>query len=476
MRQKKHMVISVAAALAIVFSGIAASADDTSDLVLKLLIKKGIITQQEVDEMKAEVAKEKPGSPKEAKAEAKAPVVPEWVQNIKLSGDVRYRTRGDWGKPAAGLSKQEWRNSVRARFALEAKINDFAFVGARIAGGGGNPRSLDDTLNNYWSKSVVYFDQYYFRLEAPKDLLDRYGSYMSSLKFWAGRFPNPFEYVSELEWDVDITPGGVALQYVSPKIACSYLPKMNTYGNFGMLWVDENATINTDPILFGYQAGFKTDKFGIFDSTINCGAAFYDYENLKNKTPNANSAGTNARVWKGDFGDSTAVSSSSPLLGTYKYEFAVLDVFLKIDNEKVFDYAFPHGFMGAFLHNSGCSDDTTNNGYMGGGYIGKAKIKEPNDWKASCEWRYLERNAIPDFVPDATAYGFGTYTASTAPSGVNGLPVAGGTNMKGIKLAFEYQLFKNISLASAYYWCNPIKSFDKRDPWNELYIDIVAKF
>ena len=39
-------------------------ADETSDIILKILIKKGIITQQEVEQMKAEIAKKKPETPK----------------------------------------------------------------------------------------------------------------------------------------------------------------------------------------------------------------------------------------------------------------------------------------------------------------------------------------------------------------------------------------------------------------------------
>lgn len=38
-------------------------ADEASELILKLLIKKGIVTQEEVDELKAEIAKEKPKVP-----------------------------------------------------------------------------------------------------------------------------------------------------------------------------------------------------------------------------------------------------------------------------------------------------------------------------------------------------------------------------------------------------------------------------
>ena len=82
-------------------------------------------------------------------------------------------------------------------------------------------------------------------------------------------------------------------------------------------------------------------------------------------------------------------------------------------------------------------------------------------------------------MPDSDFYGFGKYdstTGQTLNAGNNGLPMEGGTNGKGINLAFEYQLFKNTSLNLEYYWMKPIKSWDSRSPWNELQMDVVTKF
>ena len=113
---------------------------------------------------------------------------------------------------------------------------------------------------------------------------------------------------------------------------------------------------------------------------------------------------------------------------------------------------------------------------MLGGYVGSKKIKNPGDWKVRCEWRHIERDAIPDFMPDSDFYGFGTYVSTAQPSGINGCPAGGGTNGRGINMALEYQLFKNTALNFEYYWMKPIISFDKTDPWNELQIDIITKF
>src|SRR3990167_2146668 len=61
---KKFVAVSVVYGM--VFLSSFSFAGDDSELILKILIKKGVVTQQEVDEMKAEIAKERPAAKPEA--------------------------------------------------------------------------------------------------------------------------------------------------------------------------------------------------------------------------------------------------------------------------------------------------------------------------------------------------------------------------------------------------------------------------
>lgn len=445
------------------------AAESDVDRLLDLLVKKGVVTQDEATTFRADLAVKK----QEDAASYKIPAVPEWTQNIKWGGDVRFRTRGDWGKTRNGstgtlLKNQRIQESVRGRFALDARINDFTYAGARFVGGSTNPRSDDDTSTGYFTKPSVMFDQYYIRFEAPRDWTMKYGGYFKDLKLWAGRFANPFEY-TELTWDTDITPGGIALQYTSPDIRAWDLPGFNVFSNMGLVWVDESSTFNTDPILWGYQIGAKTEQFGPLDSTLNISTAIYDFANLKGKTPNTNSAGTNSRTWTGD-----GIASSAA--GMYKYEYNIFDLLVNLDNDRIGGYKFPHGFWVDFIYNTSVHEDDLNKGASIGGYIGKKKLKDAGDWKVSGQWRFIERDAVPDFLPDSNFYGFGTYVSAATPPGTNGIPAAGGTNGKGIKTTFEYQLAKNTTLNLIYYWMGPIKSYDKRDPYSQFLFDITVKF
>lgn len=473
---KKMLLIFMMGVLFLLSSGVQAQASEI-DILLTKLVEKNVLTPAEAqiiaDETKLQASKDL--------AQAKSISAPEWSQRIKWGGDVRFRTQGDWGKVpttnnVAGLAEQRIRERIRGRFYMEGKVNDFTYAGVRFAGGGTGSRSTNDTMDGYFEKDFAMFDQYYMRFEAPSELIRDYGQYFSDLKLWAGKFAIPYEY-SEIVWDSDINPTGMALQYASPDIKVGDLPSVNVYSNTGMHWLNEAANLNTDPLLFVLQMGMKTEAFGPLDSVFNVAAAFYNFENLKNKTPNTASSGTNTRVSERDIGGLVATSENSALLGTYAYEFNVFDLLINIDNSKVGDIAFPHGMYADFIYNAGCHNQNTNKGAMVGGYIGKKKLKEPGDWKARAEWRFIERDAIPDFMPDSDFYGFGTWQSATAANNfTNGIPAEGGTNGKGINMAFEYQLFKNTSLNFEYYWMKPIKSWDKVQPWNELQIDCITKF
>jgi len=437
------------------------------DVLVNRLVQKGILTPAEaqivVDETKIQVSKDL--------AQAKSLSVPEWTQRIKWGGDVRYRTQGDWGKtrrdetPAAGTltKEQRIRQRVRGRFYMEGKVNDFTYAGVRFAGGNADPRSTNDTQDSYFDKKFAMFDQYYMRFEAPSDIIRNFGQYFSDLKFWAGKFNIPFQY-SELVWDSDTNPGGVALQYASPDIKTGFLPDMNVYSNLGMFWLTEAAQNNDDSILYGYQVGLKTDVFGPLGTEANLGVAYYNFANMRGKTAGTYSANTNTRSMVGT-------------TNKYRYEYQVLDVLFTLDNSKIMDIDFPHGFYADYIHNP-CAP--LGNGVLIGGYIGKKRLKAQGDWKARAEWRYIERDAIPDFMPDSDFYGFGTWTTYSNPlgQGTNGIPAGGGTNGKGINLAFEYQLIKNTVLSLEYYWMEPIKvsSTIAKNPYNELQIDVITKF
>ena len=468
---KKASFFLIAAASIICLLSAKAYAGEV-DVLINKLVEKGVLSPSEaqivLDDTKLKVSKDL--------AEQKSYSVPDWTQRIKWGGDLRFRTRGDWAQstvPSTGvpaLGDQQWKNQMRGRFYMDAQVNDFTHAFVRLAGGGTNANSTNDTFNNYWNKAPVYFDQYYIMFNAPKEVRRDYGKYFSDAKLWLGRIPNPFQY-SEMVWDPDTNPEGVALQYVSPDLKLGGLPAVNLYTNDAMLWLDQNTAWNADhyPMLWVLQGGIKTDKFGPLASTANISTAIYDFSSMTGKSYNGSQYSTNA-------GTNTRNAQ-----GFWNYNYELLDVLVSVDNDKIMDYEFPHGIYGDFIKNTACSDDTVNNGFLIGGYIGKKNVKEPGDWKIKGETRFIERDAIPDFMPDSDFYGFGTWSTgglhpSANLSNNNGLPLGGGTNGKGFVLGADYVLFKNTVLNVKWYWMKPIKSDDITSPWSELQMDVVTKF
>ena len=476
---KKTLFFLIIAASVIGFLSAKVYAGEVDVLVNKL-VEKGVLSPSEaqivLDDTKLKVSKDL--------AQGESYSVPDWTQRIKWGGDVRFRTQGDWYKStntstgAPAVADQQWRNRVRGRFYMQAKVNDFTLAGVRFAGGGQRPNTTNDTLSNYWAKAPVYFDQYYIMFTAPKETIRDYGKYFNDVKLWVGRIPNPFQY-SEMMWDPNINPEGVALQYVSPDLKVGNLPTANLYSNAGMLWIDQNPLWNADhyPMLWALQGGVKTEKFGPFASTIDISTAMYDFISMVGRSYGGGGTATGL-----DY-SSNAGTNSRDAQGTWRYNYQVIDVLASIDNDKILDYEFPHGFYGDFIHNAeGSSDNNLNNGFMLGGYIGKKYVKEPGDWKIRAEARYIERDALPDFMSDSDFDGFGTWTASGYPSGAanlsnnNGLPLDGGTNGKGYVIGFDYVLFKNTVLNVKWYWMKPIKSDDLTAPFSKIFMDVVTKF
>ncbi|MFA6636463.1 MAG: putative porin [Candidatus Omnitrophota bacterium] len=415
-------------------------------ILVDKLVEKGILTTYEgqilVSQAKEEAAKEM--------AETKKTIVPAWTDNVKIKGDVRFRTQTEWGK-GLGPAHQRTRQRVRARLGVEGKVNEQVKAGILAATGGSDPRSTNQTLDDNFETYDFRLDQYYinWKPEIPKEI--------GKTGLWLGKFKNPMTK-SPILWDGDINPGGIALQYGSPKFEIGDIP-FSIYSNGGMFWLDEFGTSQRDPLLWTIQGGFKADVVKDWGATVDVSAAYYDFANTQNNRNYVNapfSAGTNT-LWGGALGN------------TYRYDFNLIDVLFKYDSKQIGDLKFGHGVFGDFIWNAGASKN--NFAWQLGGYIGEKKVSEPGQWQLKGEYRSIMRDAVPDFLPDSDFYGF---TAQGTPSG-------GGTGGEGFVGSFKYGLMKNLVAGVNYYYSQPMSinkgltnSYD--EPYNILMFDIETKF
>jgi hypothetical protein len=87
-------------------------------------------------------------------------------------------------------------------------------------------------------------------------------------------------------------------------------------------------------------------------------------------------------------------------------------------------------FFGEYIHNvSHANDDTA---WLAGFKFGHKKVSEFGQWQLVYNYRDLERNSIPDFLPDSDFRG-------------------GSTNGKGSEVELVFGLAKHVTIGLDYY-------------------------
>jgi hypothetical protein len=213
-----NLASAVAAALAL--SAVPAVHADENDVLLKVLVRKGILTQDEATAVKAEVAKEKA---KEAKIAAKsAPVstsegglvskldISKSIDKLKLYGDLRLRyqyedkdqqlfipdgTRKTVQRDPSGAQQSRWR--FRLRLGAEITLTDQWSAGFELSTQKASD-SGNQTFENGFDDYDIFISKAFLRWDPNK-----------AFTFIGGKFTNPF-YTTDLVWDADITPNGIA--------------------------------------------------------------------------------------------------------------------------------------------------------------------------------------------------------------------------------------------------------------------------
>ena len=128
-------------------------ADDISDMKKQLADLQAKVEQMEAQQ-KNVVAEEVNKAVE--KKQAALPDSIKWVENMKISGDLRYRYEG-----IDSQSNDKWgpsinRNRLRARIGLYDKINDEVDVGFRVASGSSSdPVSTNQTEQDAFSKKSI---------------------------------------------------------------------------------------------------------------------------------------------------------------------------------------------------------------------------------------------------------------------------------------------------------------------------------
>ncbi|MEJ2696109.1 MAG: putative porin [Candidatus Sulfobium sp.] len=406
-------VIVLIVLMQLVFAGIFAASARASDVdvLIDKLVEKGVLTRSDAEailkETKEAERKEQPKAEQMAKAEKAA--APSWTDNIKFFGDFRLRNQWEHreGKDARDRGRFRW------RFGAEAKVVDNLQVGFRLASGGDDPRSTNQTFEDIFSSKSMRIDRAYARYEP-----------VGWLTLTGGKFANPIWTTADLLWDDDINPEGLAAHvYMKGE-------PVDVFFNTG-LFVMNQFKNSSEPLMFPLQLGVN---WKVAENTdLKLAGSYYYFSGLQGETLDF-SAKTNTLVP----GDGLK----------YKYNAFTAETELGLR-----DVIFPYvGLFGTYVYNPDPSDN--NQGFLAGVKFGDKKVSKGGDWQVKYMYRYLETDAWPDVFPDSDFFG-------------------GATNVKGHEAVASYGLMKHVTLGLDYYHSSQIHGTTDEDLFQT---DLVFKF
>lgn len=399
----KFLIIAVLAGFIALSLGVNFSYAGEVDVLLQKLVDKGVLTSGEAQEIKTETQEQV----KKEISQGKYSSLPAWVQNTKIKGDLRLRYQYKNEKAANGYAKDTQVGRLRARLGLESKINEKLLAGIGIATGSGDPRSTNVTFGDtsttgdggYSSKFSIRLDYAYAKY-SPLSWLNLVGGKMLlNDALWEP---------TDLIWDTDITPEGGIIQF-NKKLSSNASAFMNT----GVLIETADTSTNADSLLaYMLQPGAT---YKVNDRLSLKGAfTYYDFSNAKH------SAFPTASWYK---------STNSKLGTNWKYGFRMISPALEV---KFMEPLKELGlgveslkFFGEYVNNLAVSQKSS--GFSAGFQLGNEKIEKWGDWQARYVYAMLEKDAVPDFLPDSDRYG-------------------GKTGMRSHEGSISYGLGKNTSL------------------------------
>jgi len=325
----------------------------------------------------------------EKKADLK--LVPDWVNNLKIKGDFRYRH--EWIDDESEAADRN-RHRIRARVGVYGKINDEVDFGVRLASGSTTATTTNQDLTGGFSSKDIFLDLAYF---------DYHPAAVQGLKVLGGKIKNPYHKVgnSDLMFDNDVTPEGIAATYKT-KLG----DNTDAFGTFGGYYVAEREN-DADTSLWALQTGLTYQIPNMEKVYVTGGGGYFGYGNVQGETA--------LDGFNGNKNDGT----------DYDSDFDIIQAFGEVGFPVC---GLPFKVFGEYLENTG-ADSGEDHGYLLGASIGKCK--KPGSWQFAYNYRQLDADAVIGALTEGTFAG-------------------GGTNVKGHTLSLAYQLAKNWQLGVSY--------------------------
>lgn len=357
-----------------------------------------------------------------------------WTDKITIKGDLRYRYEAindDSKKDADGDTFERQRDRIRARLGAESKISDTLKGGIELSTGQSDPVSGNQTLGDIFGKkdmklNLAYFD--WTAVNRDPQLVNIIG----------GKMKNPFLCVSDLIWDNDMTPDGLAAKAQAETGPVTFL------ANAAYWWLQERSTGDDDTKMLGAQTALQFKP--INELSITLGASYYGFSEVE---------GYNVLDWEAknnSYGNSTKDKVSGATTNKiYKYDYAPVELFAEV-------LAFVNGFPVTLYAQTVSNDEAKkdNTGFLVGVTAGKAKNEDT--FEVGYSYAYLEKDAVLGALTDSDRWG-------------------GGTDGRGHKVHGKYQFTKNFQAGATYFLDErKISDSSKTTDYNRLQLDLVYAF
>ncbi|HDZ76752.1 MAG TPA: hypothetical protein ENH41_01545 [Candidatus Omnitrophica bacterium] len=391
--------------------------------MLKLLIKKGLISQKEVDGLRAEIEKKAEPTPKGLEArvtnlEKKQKEVPSWIKDFKFKGDLRLRNEAESNAPGKDNNRQR----LRFRVGATTKVNDQVKLGFGLATGGSSITSTNQTLDDSFSTKNFDLDYAYVKYE-PRDWLYLIG----------GKFKSPF-FHTDMLWDSDIRFEGAVVK-LTHKLNSFEANPTKVFLAGGYFPLENLSSTARDPHLFIAQAGTET-KIKDWDAKLKTGLAFYNFKSVEGTVL------------------STLPSTNTTVGTNLRYDYRIISPALKFSSSNIFGIIdIPAGLLAEFAENTAVS--RSNEAWRVGAWLGKSKVKKKGQWRLLGQYSRLAADAMVDVFPD------GDFNDAK-------------TNAKGWELIFDYGLADNLTFSVDYYNTEVITGNKSDD--QIIQTDLIFKF
>ena len=265
-------------------SAVTAKAADAPDPLLDLMVKKGIVTQDEADKVKAEADAMRTNEVSAIDSASRWKIT-KGLKNIGIYGDLRLRYEDRTAQDPSGGKIDLNRLRAAVRLGLHGEAYDSFYYGVRLDTSG-NPRSAWYTLGS--SSSGSPYNGPFGKSTAGLNIGQVYLGWKpaSWYDMTLGKMPMPL-YTTPMVWDSDYNPEGAAehLHYT--------VGQAELWGNFGQfIYADQNPTTasgglgingltganNSSIFQLAWQGGFTYHFTTNFSA--KAGATLYKYIGL----------------------------------------------------------------------------------------------------------------------------------------------------------------------------------------------------